>query len=154
MFTHCLLGLDATYSMLFLGNTATNFVDSLKIGNDIHYNNLVIYARAISVLQSSGIGKSHLLTDVSLYSIGRHYLTSFLLGWQIHAHAAHLSLPSKWSRLPAVWQSCLLLFCTANNRQQHELCYTFYYCIFSCGSTQDHVRADLESTIREWLWCI
>lgn len=72
MFTHCLLGLDATYSTLFLGNTATNFVDSLKIGNDIHYNNLVIYARAISVLQSSGMGKSHLLTDVSLYSIGRH----------------------------------------------------------------------------------
>jgi hypothetical protein len=75
MFTYCLLGLDAAYSKPFLGNTATDFVDSLNTGNDIRHDNLGIYARAISILQSSGMGKSRLLTEVRLYSIDRHYLT-------------------------------------------------------------------------------
>lgn len=76
MFTYFLLGLDAAYSKPFLGNTAADFVDSLlNTGNDIRHDNLAIYARAISILQSSGMGKSRLLTEVRLYSIGRHYLT-------------------------------------------------------------------------------
>ena len=76
MFTHCLLGLDAAYSTPFLGNTAAEFVDSLlKTGDDIRHDSLPIYARAISILQSSGTGKSRLLTEVRLYSIGRHHLT-------------------------------------------------------------------------------
>ena len=52
---------------------------------------LSIYARAISIIQSSGMGKSRLLTEVRLYSIGRHHLTESLLGWQAHLHAPHLS---------------------------------------------------------------
>ena len=76
MFTYCLLGLDAAYSKPFLGNTATDFVDFLiSTGNDIRHDSLPIYARAISIVQSSGTGKSRLLTEVRLYSIGRHYLT-------------------------------------------------------------------------------
>jgi hypothetical protein len=76
MFTHCLLGLDAAYRTPFLGNTAADFVNSLrKTDEEIHLGKLPIYARAISVLQSSGMGKSRLLTEVCLYSIGRHHLT-------------------------------------------------------------------------------
>ena len=76
MFTHCPLELDAAYSIPFVGNTATDFVDSLhKTNNDIRHDKLPIYARAISILQSSGMGKSRLLTEVCLYSISRYHLT-------------------------------------------------------------------------------
>ncbi|KAF8268647.1 hypothetical protein EI94DRAFT_1800166 [Lactarius quietus] len=57
--------LDIAYGKPFLGNTATNFLNFLlKTGDDILHDNLLIYARAISILQSSGMGKSHLLTEV------------------------------------------------------------------------------------------
>ena len=72
MFTHCPLELNAAYSRPFIGNTATNFVDSLlNTGDDVRHDNLSIYARAISILQSSGTGKSRLLTEVRLYSFYR-----------------------------------------------------------------------------------
>ncbi|KIM77883.1 hypothetical protein PILCRDRAFT_604604 [Piloderma croceum F 1598] len=65
MFTHCPLELSAAYNRPFLGNTATDFVNSLlNTGDDIRHDSLPIYARAISILQSSGTGKSRLLTEV------------------------------------------------------------------------------------------
>jgi hypothetical protein len=76
MFTHCPLELSAAYNRPFLGNTATDFINSLlNTGDDIRHDSLPIYARAISILQSSGTGKSRLLTEVRLYSIGKHHLT-------------------------------------------------------------------------------
>jgi hypothetical protein len=76
MFTHCPLELSAAYNRPFLGSTATDFVNSLlKTGDDIQHDSLPIYAKAISILQSSGTGKSRLLTEVRLYSIGKHHLT-------------------------------------------------------------------------------
>ena len=72
----CLLGLDAAYRKPFLSNTAIDFISSLhNIGNRMCYGHLQIYARTISVVQSFGMGKLCLLTEVCLYSISRHYLT-------------------------------------------------------------------------------
>ena len=68
MFTYCLLRLDAAYSKPFLGNIATDFVDFLlKTDNDIHHRNLGCLPGAISIVQSSGTGKSRLLTEVHIY---------------------------------------------------------------------------------------
>lgn len=76
MFTYCLLGLDAAYRKPFVGNAAINFINSLRdMGDRIRRGNIEIYAKAISVVQSSGTGKSRLLTEVCLYSISRRYLT-------------------------------------------------------------------------------
>ena len=38
------------------------------------------YAKTISVLQSFSMGKSHMLTEVRPYSIGKHHLMESLLG--------------------------------------------------------------------------
>jgi hypothetical protein len=91
------------YNTPFVGNAAIDFVTFLHdIDNDILHGKFPAYAKAISVLQSSGTGKSRMLTEVRPYSVGRHHLTESLLGWQIHLHASHLSSPSTFSRLPTI----------------------------------------------------
>jgi hypothetical protein len=76
MFPHCPLELSAAYNRPFLGKTATDFVNSLlKTGDNIRRDNLPTYARAIYILQSSGTGKSRLLTEVRIYFMGKHHLT-------------------------------------------------------------------------------
>ncbi|KAF8726091.1 hypothetical protein AX14_008074 [Amanita brunnescens Koide BX004] len=63
--------LDTAYSKPFVGNAATDFVKFLNdADNDIQSNKLLAYAKIISVLQSSGMGKSRMLTEV-----GNHIFT-------------------------------------------------------------------------------
>ena len=154
MFTYCLLELDAAYSKPFLGKTATNFVDFLvETDNDIQRGNLEIYAKAISIVQSSGTGKSRLLTEVRLYSIRRQYSTLYLLGWQTHIHAPHLSPPSIRTRLPAIRQRSASLFYgdRARVRQRHKSYCTHRYCVFPCSSTLNHVKVAQGCATTAWL---
>ena len=91
------------YSKPFVGNGATDFVKFLHdVDNDIQSNKFLAYTKTISVLQSSGMGKSRMLTEVLPYSIGRKYLTESLLGWQSHLHASHLPPSSKIPGLPTI----------------------------------------------------
>lgn len=55
------------YSVPFLGNAAQNFIEYLeKQDNEqLKTNGAPIYAKAISIVQSSGTGKSRMLTEVS-----------------------------------------------------------------------------------------
>ena len=95
--------LEAAYNKPFMGDAATVFVDCLqRKEDDIQYNHIEVHAKAICVIQSSGTGKSRMLTEVSLCPTARHHMTMFLLGWQTNIHTSHLSSPSKFSRLPPV----------------------------------------------------
>lgn len=65
------------YNKPFLGKAAEILIQSLRdYDHEIQHKNEPAYAKAISVLQSSGTGKSRMLTEVSPYSIGGHHLTS------------------------------------------------------------------------------
>jgi len=51
--------------MRFIGDTAFDFVKYLeRIDCDERMNKIALYAKAISVVQSSGTGKSRILTEV------------------------------------------------------------------------------------------
>ncbi|KAF8325743.1 hypothetical protein F5887DRAFT_1289437 [Amanita rubescens] len=68
---HLIQQLGVAYSKPFVGNAATDFVKFLHdTDNDIRSNKLLAYAKIISVLQSSGMGKSRMLTEV-----GNHIFT-------------------------------------------------------------------------------
>ncbi|KAF8806748.1 hypothetical protein BYT27DRAFT_7223930 [Phlegmacium glaucopus] len=57
--------LDVAYNKPFVGNAAIDFVTFLdNTDNRIRYGKLQVYAKIISVLQSSGMGKSRMLTEV------------------------------------------------------------------------------------------
>ena len=95
--------LDVAYNTPFIGNAATDFVNFLlRTDEDIRFNNLAIYTKAISVIQSSGTGKSRMLTEVRSCSTARYHLTQLLIGWQPNLYASHLSPQSTFSRLPTV----------------------------------------------------
>ena len=81
--------------------------------------------------------KSHLLTEVHLYSASRQHSTQSLLDWQTNLHTPCLSLWSKQSRLSMVWQWCGSLFCTANS-----IHCIFCYCVFPVVALK---------TMLEWL---
>jgi hypothetical protein len=50
------------YDTHFVGNSATNFIDHLnKLDDEVLAS---YYAKAISVVQSSGSGKSRMMTEV------------------------------------------------------------------------------------------
>ena len=73
--------LNAAYHKPLFGNAATDFVDChLRRNEDnIQYNNLEVHAKAIWVIQSSGTGKSRMLTEVHLCPTAQHHMTQFLL---------------------------------------------------------------------------
>ena len=65
----CLAGLSEAYNIPFAGNASQEFVRFLRDNDDAvkrHTTNL--YAKAISVVQSSGTGKSRMLTEVRVNS--------------------------------------------------------------------------------------
>ncbi|KIM86830.1 hypothetical protein PILCRDRAFT_4708 [Piloderma croceum F 1598] len=63
--------LDVAYNKPFVGNAATDLIKHLRVDDhDIRCDKLEVYAKAISVLQSSGMGKLRMLTEV-----GRHIFT-------------------------------------------------------------------------------
>ena len=60
-----LRGLETFYNTPFLGDTAKNLVDYLGfLEREIATHRMVPYAKAFSVVQSSGTGKSRMLTEV------------------------------------------------------------------------------------------
>ena len=61
------------YKTPFMGVAAANFLAQLhKHEKDAQSVRSVIYAKVVSVVQSSGTGKSHMLTEVSSSSISNH----------------------------------------------------------------------------------
>jgi hypothetical protein len=71
--------LDEAYNKPFIGSAAIDFVKFLPdIDDGIQGNTIKAYAKVISVLQSSGTGKSRMLIEVRPYSVDRHHLTESL----------------------------------------------------------------------------
>lgn len=71
VFSFLLTELGVAYNHPFIGHAAIDFVDFLhRTDENIRYNNVAVYAKAISVIQSSGTGKSRMLTEVRSCSIG------------------------------------------------------------------------------------
>jgi hypothetical protein len=74
--------LDVAHTTPFVGTAATDFLEFLhRTDEDIQGDKFVAYAKTISVLQSSGMGKSRMLTEVRPFSIDSYHLTKSLLGW-------------------------------------------------------------------------
>jgi hypothetical protein len=64
-----LKGLGKAFAQDFIGDFATDFIEYLE---DVDFRQGLtgakpLYARAISVVQSSGTGKSRMLTEVCIY---------------------------------------------------------------------------------------
>jgi len=60
-----LTGLATFYTTPFVGDTARDLVEYLEFSEgEISTNRKVPYAKAFSVIQSSGTGKSRMLTEV------------------------------------------------------------------------------------------
>jgi hypothetical protein len=57
--------LDVAYTPPFVGTAAADFLEFLhRTDEDIQSDRFVAYAKTISVLQNSGMGKSRMLTEV------------------------------------------------------------------------------------------
>jgi hypothetical protein len=61
-----LIGLGSAYTQDFIGDSATDFIERLERADVEEEGNQEkpLYAKAISVVQSSGTGKSRMLTEV------------------------------------------------------------------------------------------
>jgi len=82
VFDKSLAGLTKAYGASFIGDTAVDFVNYLeRIDDEERTNTKQIYAKAIPVVQSSGTGKSRMLTEVCSVSLLACHATKFLLGW-------------------------------------------------------------------------
>jgi len=62
-------GLAKAYNAQFIGNAAINFIRHLEILDEAMSTDQKVYAKAISVVQSSGTGKSRMLTEVCPYDV-------------------------------------------------------------------------------------
>jgi hypothetical protein len=72
-----------------MGSAAANLIDYLQAAED--ESDPCLYAKAISIVQSSGMGKSRMLTEArSFYSSDLRDLTEFVLGWSTRVHPSHL----------------------------------------------------------------
>jgi hypothetical protein len=60
--------LTKAYAKPFIGVSAQNFLEYLKNGEKTT-GGRALYAKAVSVVQSSGTGKSRMLTEVRLLSV-------------------------------------------------------------------------------------
>jgi len=82
VFDKSLAGLTKAYGASFIGDTAVDFVKYLeRIDDEERTNTKQIYAKVIPVVQSSGTGKSRMLTEVCSVSLLACHATKFLLGW-------------------------------------------------------------------------
>jgi hypothetical protein len=58
-------GLSEAYATPYIGNTAQDFIDYLcQRDEEVLKGELILYAKVVSVVQSSGTGKSRMLTEV------------------------------------------------------------------------------------------
>lgn len=65
LYLFCFIGMSEAYNKPFVGNGALDFVDFLlRSEADVRSGKNLTYAKAVSVLQSSGTGKSRTLTEV------------------------------------------------------------------------------------------
>ena len=74
-----LKGLGKAFTQDFIGDFATDFIKYLE---DVDFQQGLsgakpLYARVISVVQSSGTGKSRMLTEVCIYFGQQCYTTNF-----------------------------------------------------------------------------
>ncbi len=87
--------LAAFYKTPFVGNTATDLVDYLKLLEvEIKMHRIMPYAKAFPVVQASGTGKSRMLTEVcSAFVLVHVPCYKFVLGWSTYIHTS--DLPSR-----------------------------------------------------------
>jgi hypothetical protein len=74
--------LTTAYNKPFVGDTAKNLIEYFKTTEDeLKANEKVAYAKAVTVVQSSGTGKSRMLTEVCSGSILVSSVIKVILGW-------------------------------------------------------------------------
>ena len=96
MFDKSLAGLTKAYGASFIGDTAVYFVKYLeRIDNEERTNKKQLYAKAVPVVQSSGTGKSRMLTEVCSVFLLSCQATKFLLGWETYIYASNLPSPAR-----------------------------------------------------------
>jgi hypothetical protein len=72
----------AAYNKPFVGDTAVSLVEYLKTAEkEIKAQERVVYAKAFSVVQSSGTGKSRMLTEVCSGFVVVCNVIKCVLGW-------------------------------------------------------------------------
>lgn len=86
------IGLSKAYHTRYLGDAAINFIKYLEI-KDAEKSAKPIYAKAVSVVQASGSGKSRKLTEVRLSSSHRacDIIVTIVPGRQVYSYARYLS---------------------------------------------------------------
>ena len=86
-----LTALTKAYNKPFVGDTAKDLVRYLTFTDlEIITHKNVAYAKAFSVVQSSGTGKSRMLTEVCSGLVLVYYVINFLLGRQIYIHTSDM----------------------------------------------------------------
>ena len=72
-------GLGKAYTQQFIGDFSTKFIKHIERADlaDETMEERPLYAKAISVVQSSGTGKSRMLTEVCTCFSWQRYATSF-----------------------------------------------------------------------------
>jgi hypothetical protein len=67
--------MEEAYNTPFVGSAATDFIDFLGKSDDkVRAGNTRIYAKAVSIVQSSGTGKSRTLTEVCSLLSANHII--------------------------------------------------------------------------------
>jgi len=90
------------YKKPFRGKVADDFIDYLDKTNRA-MNHEFIYAKAVAIVQSSGTGKSRMLTEVCTLLITSSPLDviNFALGREGNFHTPYMSSQSPRSGLPS-----------------------------------------------------
>ena len=85
-------GLKKAYNTPYIGDAAKEFVEYLfTCDYNVRNNRSFYYAKAVPVVQSSGTGKSRMLTEVRLYVPNPAIQLEPVLGWETRLYPSHLS---------------------------------------------------------------
>jgi hypothetical protein len=98
--------LHQAYTQQFRGQNATQFLDYLLETDASVRGGQVIYVKSVSIVQSSGTGKSRMLTEVRFFDFTR-LLINLSLDWEADLHPSYMSLRSSRPRL-STNRSCRL----------------------------------------------
>src|SRR5258708_6307006 len=90
--------LHRAYTQPFRGENASQFLKYLVETDARVRSGDVIYAKTISIVQSSGSGKSRMLTEARFFDFTRP-LINMLIDWEADFHSSHLSSRSYRRRL-------------------------------------------------------
>jgi hypothetical protein len=86
------------YTRPFRGQNATQLLDYLLTTDTSVRGGEVIYAKSVSIIQSSGTGKSRMLTEARFLSLTRP-LINFSSDWEADLHSSYMSSRSSRLRL-------------------------------------------------------